>query len=95
VKVDPGYFRPTEVEILLGEPSKAKGILGWTPEITVEEMCAEMVENDLNIAKRQAFLKSHGHNINIPMERYRWHQKEFFCGSSWNDWVPFIAHKPG
>jgi len=40
VKVDPGYFRPTEVETLLGEPSKAKGILGWTPEITVEEMCA-------------------------------------------------------
>ena len=55
MKVDPGYFRPIEVETLLGEPSKAKGILGWTPEITVEEMCAEMVANDLNIAKRQAF----------------------------------------
>jgi hypothetical protein len=48
-------------------------------------MCAEMVENDLNIAKRQAFLKSHSHNINISMEHYMWHQKELFCGSSWND----------
>ena len=68
VKVDPGYFRPTEVETLLGEPTKAKGILAWTPEISVEEMCAEIVESDLNVAKRRAFLKSHGHNKNIPME---------------------------
>lgn len=68
VEVDPGYFRPTEVETLLGDSTKAKDVLGWTPEITVEEMCAEMVANDLDIAKRQAFLKSHGHNINIPME---------------------------
>jgi GDPmannose 4,6-dehydratase len=68
VKVDPRYFRPTEVETLLGDPTKAKDKLGWVPEITVEEMCAEMVENDLNIAKRQALLKSHGHNINFPME---------------------------
>jgi GDPmannose 4,6-dehydratase len=68
VKVDPRYFRPTEVETLLGDPTKAKDKLGWVPEITVEEMCAEMVANDLNIAKRQALLKSHGHNINFPME---------------------------
>ena len=68
VKVDPRYFRPTEVETLLGDPTKAKDKLGWVPEITVEEMCAEMVKNDLDIAKRQALLKSHGHNINLPTE---------------------------
>ena len=68
VKVDPRYFRPTEVETLLGDPTKAKDKLGWVPEITVEKMCAEMVKSDLDIAKRQALLKSHGHNINLPTE---------------------------
>jgi len=68
VKVDPRYFRPTEVETLLGDPTKAKDKLGWVPEITLEEMCAEMVKSDLDIAKRQALLKSHGHNINLPTE---------------------------
>ena len=68
VKVDPRYFRPAEVETLLGDPSKAKEKLGWTPEITVEEMCAEMVANDLDKAKQHALLKAHGHNVNVSVE---------------------------
>jgi GDPmannose 4,6-dehydratase len=60
VKVDPRYFRPAEVETLLGDPSKAKEILGWVPQMTVEDMCAEMVANDLHKAKQQAILKAHG-----------------------------------
>lgn len=63
VKVDKRYFRPAEVETLLGDPTKAKEILGWVPEITVEEMCAEMVAHDLDKAKRQAFLKANGFDI--------------------------------
>jgi len=68
VKVDPRYFRPTEVETLLGDPSKAKEKLGWVPDTTVEEMCAEMVANDLDIAKRHALLKAHGHDVSISVE---------------------------
>jgi len=68
VKVDPRYFRPTEVETLLGNPAKAKAKLGWESEITVEEMCAEMIDNDLDIAKSHALLKSHGHNVSISVE---------------------------
>lgn len=68
VKVDPRYFRPTEVETLLGNPAKAKEKLGWVPEITVEQMCAEMVAHDLDIAKRHALLKSHGHDVAIAVE---------------------------
>ena len=68
VKVDPRYFRPAEVETLLGDPTKAKEKLGWTPEITVEEMCAEMVEHDLNKAKQTALLKAHGHKIAVAKE---------------------------
>lgn len=60
VRVDPRYFRPAEVETLLGDPTKAKNVLGWEPEITVEEMCAEMVASDLEKAKQHALLKSHG-----------------------------------
>jgi len=68
VRVDPRYFRPTEVETLLGDPSKAKKVLGWVPEITVEEMCAEMVLRDLDDAKRHALLKNHGYKISITKE---------------------------
>ncbi|MGL1955702.1 MAG: GDP-mannose 4,6-dehydratase [Colwellia sp.] len=67
VKVDPRYFRPAEVETLLGDPSKAKEKLGWVPEITVEEMCAEMVENDLSKAKQYALLKKHGFDVNVAL----------------------------
>nr|WP_010133602.1 GDP-mannose 4,6-dehydratase [Microbulbifer agarilyticus] len=68
VKVDPRYFRPAEVETLLGDPAKAKEKLGWVPEITVEEMCSEMVEYDLDQAKRHALLKEHGFDVNVATE---------------------------
>lgn len=68
VRIDPRYFRPTEVETLLGDPSKAKARLGWTPEITVQEMCCEMVAADLREAKRHALLKKHGYEINVSLE---------------------------
>ena len=69
VKIDPRYFRPTEVETLLGDPTKAKETLGWVPEITAQEMCAEMVQHDLIAAKRHALLKTHGHDVSISVER--------------------------
>lgn len=68
VKVDPRYFRPAEVETLLGDPSKAKEKLGWVPQITVEDMCAEMVENDLAKAKQHALLKEHGYSVSVTKE---------------------------
>ncbi len=68
VKVDPRYFRPTEVETLLGDPSKAKKELGWVPEITAQKMCAEMVAHDLAQAKQHALLKKHGYDVNVSVE---------------------------
>lgn len=68
VRVDPRYFRPAEVETLLGDPSKAKEKLGWVPEITVQQMCAEMVAEDLKVAQRHALLKEHGHEIPVTVE---------------------------
>lgn len=68
VKVDPRYFRPAEVETLLGDPSKAKNKLGWVPEITVQEMCVEMVSEDLKVAQRHALLKQHGHDVPVSLE---------------------------
>lgn len=68
VCVDPRYFRPAEVETLLGDPSNAKEKLGWVPEITVEEMCAEMVANDLQRAKQHALLKANGFDVSISLE---------------------------
>ena len=68
VQVDTRYFRPAEVETLLGDPTKAKEKLGWVPEITVQEMCAEMVANDLKVAQRHAFLKEHGHDVAVAVE---------------------------
>ena len=65
VRVDPRYFRPTEVETLLGDPSKAKAELGWVPEITFDAMVAEMVANDLDQAKRHALLKTHGYDVSV------------------------------
>ena len=61
VKVDPRYFRPTEVETLLGDPSKAKQKLGWTPKTTFEELVAEMVREDLKSAERDELVKKHGY----------------------------------
>jgi len=68
VRIDPRYFRPTEVETLLGDPSKAKEKLGWVPEITAQEMCKEMVINDLTQAKQHALLIANGYNVNVSVE---------------------------
>jgi len=68
VQIDPRYFRPTEVETLLGDPTKAKEKLGWVPEITVQEMCAEMVREDWEQATKAALLKKHGYKISISAE---------------------------
>lgn len=69
VRIDERYFRPTEVETLLGDPSKANEKLGWVPEITVQEMCAEMVVEDLKIAKQHALLKEHGYQPAVSVEQ--------------------------
>jgi GDPmannose 4,6-dehydratase len=63
VRIDPRYFRPTEVETLIGDPTKAKTKLGWVPEITALEMCKEMVAHDLEQARQHALLKRHGHQV--------------------------------
>ena len=68
VRIDPRYFRPTEVETLLGDPSKAKQKLGWVPEITLDEMVQEMVAADLAQAKQHALLKQHGYQVNVSVE---------------------------
>jgi GDPmannose 4,6-dehydratase len=68
VRIDPRYFRPAEVETLLGDPSKVKEKLGWVPEITVQEMCAEMVREDLKASQRLALLRKHGHDVNFSKE---------------------------
>ncbi|MFT0849657.1 GDP-mannose 4,6-dehydratase [Achromobacter sp. F4_2707] len=68
VRIDPRYFRPAEVETLLGDPAKAKRELGWEPEISVQQMCAEMVQEDLKVAKRHALLKQHGYEIPVTIE---------------------------
>ena len=68
VRIDPKYFRPTEVETLLGDPSKAKKLLGWVPEITAQEMCAEMVRADLVEATKHALLNSSGFNTKMSVE---------------------------
>ena len=65
MRIDPRYFRPAEVDTLLGDPAKAKKKLGWEPQITAREMCAEMVVEDLKIARRQAILKDH--NLDLPV----------------------------
>lgn len=68
MRIDPRYFRPAEVDTLLGDPTKAKEKLGWVPEITVQEMCAEMVRDDLKEAKRHALLKQHGMDVPVSIE---------------------------
>lgn len=68
VKVDPRYFRPAEVETLLGDPAKAKADLGWVPQITLDEMVREMVASDLEIARRHALLKNHGYVVPVSKE---------------------------
>lgn len=69
MRIDPQYFRPAEVETLLGSPAKAKEKLGWVPQITTAEMCAEMVANDLKVAQRHRLLKEHGLDLPISLEK--------------------------
>jgi GDPmannose 4,6-dehydratase len=68
VRIDPRYFRPAEVETLLGDPTKAKTKLGWEPLITAQEMCAEMVASDLMAARRHALLRDHGLDLPVSLE---------------------------
>ncbi len=68
LRVDPRYFRPTEVETLLGDPSKAKQKLGWVPEISLAQMTAEMVAADLDQARQHALLKRHGYQPTVSHE---------------------------
>ena len=68
VEIDPRYFRPAEVETLLGDPSKAKDKLGWVPQITLQEMISEMVAYDLDEARKHALLKDQGYNVSVSRE---------------------------
>ena len=68
VRIDPRYFRPAEVETLLGDPSKARDKLGWTPTTTLEELVAEMVTADREEAKKEAYLKRKGFQVVGSME---------------------------
>lgn len=68
MRINPRYFRPAEVDTLLGDPTKAKEKLGWVPEITAKEMCVEMVEEDLKAARRAALLKEHGLELPVSVE---------------------------
>jgi GDPmannose 4,6-dehydratase len=68
IRVDPRYFRPAEVETLLGDASKAKTLLGWTPKISFTELVVEMVENDLKHARKDALLKKNGYDVSIAQE---------------------------
>jgi len=68
VRVDPRYFRPAEVETLLGDPTKAKEKLGWTPKITLQEMVSEMVLADLEIAQKNCLLNGHGYKVSVAKE---------------------------
>lgn len=68
MRINPRYFRPAEVDTLLGDPTKAKEKLGWVPEITAQEMCAEMVDEDHKAARRNALLKEHGLELPVSIE---------------------------
>ena len=68
IRIDKRYFRPTEVERLLGDATKAKNILNWTPQITLEDLVSEMIENDSDEAKKESYLRKKGFNVNSPFE---------------------------
>jgi GDPmannose 4,6-dehydratase len=63
VRVDPRYFRPTEVETLLGDATKAREKLGWTAEVSFSELVREMVESDLDLAKRDSLVEKEGYKV--------------------------------
>ena len=68
VKIDPRYFRPAEVDLLIGDATKAREVLGWTATTTLKEMCREMVEADLALFERDAYLKAGGHDVVSPAD---------------------------
>ena len=68
VSVDPRYFRPAEVETLLGDAAKAREKLGWKAETSLQKLVSEMVSSDYDAAKRHALLKSNGYAVNISQE---------------------------
>jgi len=68
LQIDPRYYRPTEVESILGDPAKAKAKLGWVPEITLDQMIVEMVANDLDRAKQHALLSEHGYSVDVSKD---------------------------
>ncbi len=69
VRVDPRYFRPAEVDTLLGDAGRARERLGWVPEHTLESMCAEMVAHDLEEARRHVLLRERGFSTPVPGDR--------------------------
>ena len=68
MRIDPRYFRPAEVDTLLGDPTKAREKLGWVPEITAQQMCAEMALEDHKSARRTALLREHGMGVPVSVE---------------------------
>jgi GDPmannose 4,6-dehydratase len=68
VRIDPRYYRPTEVETLLGDPARARQKLGWVPEVTLDQMIDEMMDADLNIARQHALLREHGFESQLTRE---------------------------
>ncbi|HAQ72216.1 GDP-mannose 4,6-dehydratase [Salibacteraceae bacterium] len=68
VEVDPAYFRPTEVDLLVGDASKAKNELGWVPQTTVQQLCAEMVKSDVDRFTRDKYLMDGGHDVTLTQE---------------------------
>ena len=68
IKVDPRYFRPTEVDFLLGDSFKAKNELGWVPKTTLEELIKEMIDHDKEEAKKESLLKRSGYKVNSSKE---------------------------
>ena len=68
VKIDPRYFRPTEVDLLLGNSDKARRELGWSPKISLDRMIGEMIEEDLEIAKKDLLLNKEGFSTNYPLD---------------------------
>ena len=63
IKIDERYFRPLEVETLIGNPTKAEKVLGWRPRVSAQEMCAEMVASDLQLARKSAMLLENGFSV--------------------------------
>jgi len=68
LRIDPRYFRPAEVETLMGDATKAREKLGWQAEISAQEICAEMVAEDLKTARRHALLKEHGLDLPVSLD---------------------------